>query len=218
MEATVKTIGSNHGGGVIVRYQDENNFALAIIRSSSNVLHFNRRIGGIWERGIDISVTIDPDTVYLIKIVVIGVQYKVYLNGVLKITETRYDLAYGKIGLHTSNAHVHFDDVKASGISVVPSAYSVNVRAGVTQIITTCTWSGSGNITISNLTSPTTTYYESSMSIYERTTVHFDGINTVTSSIRRATLSIPPTSSPETWTLYLNLTSITTYQVSVETS
>ena len=126
--------------------------------------------------------------------------------------------ATGKIGLgvHTPG-HAHFDDVSVWGAEAtnVPSIYDVYVRAGATQIVVTCTWSGSGNLTM-RLASPTTTYYESDMSMYEKTRVSVNGTSISILNIKRAALSVVALTSSETWVLYLNLNDVTTYQVNVE--
>jgi hypothetical protein len=142
-----------------------------------------------------------------------------YVDGVLigSITDTTYTSGFhAGLWLFSNGQHAHFDDVKVS-IGGTSGAYDVTIKEGVSQIVVTCAWSGSGNIKIANLTSPTTTYYESNMSIYEKTTVSVPEITSII-NIKRAVLSIPTTTSSESWDLYLNLNGVTTYQVSVETS
>jgi len=123
------------------------------------------------------------------------------------------------ISLRTNKVHAHFDDVKVSGTisGGIFGTYSVNVREGVTQIIVTCTWSGLGNIAM-KLASPVTTYHESDMSMYEKTTVSFNETSASVFNIKRAALSPTMPTSSEIWILYLDLSDVTTYQVTVETS
>ena len=159
---------------------------------------------------------------YTVKVWASGQSMKVWLNGDLRIEASGADFTFGSIGIMAwsgGSEHGHIDYVNVSEAATpVSTAYSLAVRAGATQIAITCSWSGSGNLTIANLTSPTTTYFESDMSIYEKTTVTFDGTATDTLNIRRAILSTPSTISEETWILNLNLTDVTTYQVSAEVS
>lgn len=107
--------------------------------------------------------------------------------------------------------------VSGSSRTGIPETYAVNVRAAVTQIVITCTWSRSGNITV-KLKSFTTSYYESNMSIYEKTIVSVHGSTTSILNVKRAALSIVAFTSSETWILYLSLGNVTTYQVSVKNS
>ena len=155
---------------------------------------------------------------YTIKVWTSGQSIKVWLNGNLRIEVSSTDFTSGSIGIMAwsgGSEHAHIDYVNVSeAATLVPTAYSLAVRAGATQIVTTCSWSGSGNLTIANLTSPTTTYYESDMGIYEKTTLSGSNIF----NIKRALLSIDATTSPETWVLRLSLSSVTAYQVSVEIS
>ena len=160
---------------------------------------------------------------YTVKVWASGSNVKVWLNGDLRIEGSSTGPTSGNIGIMAwsgGSEHAHINYVNVSEVETpVPTAYSLAVRAGATQIGITCSWSGSGNLTIANLTrSPTEAYYESDMSIYERTTASFDGTTTDTFNIRRAVLSISSTISEETWILNLNLTGVTTYQVSAEIS
>jgi len=174
--------------------------------------------------GVEASISEKPYAVYLntnynIKIEVVGSSIKAYVNNVLELDCVDTSLANGKIGLGVDREHTHFDDVRVSDAkdANVSGTYSVNVRAGVTRIIVTCTWNGSGDISI-KLSSPVITYYESDMSIYEKTKASIDGTTTCIFNIKRAELSIDATSLMQTWTLYLSLSDdVTTYQVSVET-
>jgi len=145
----------------------------------------------------------------------------VYINGTQVYSGSDSFKPDGVFGLvatgYTANTQWYFDAINVTA-PTKPSfaAYRLAVRSGVTQIVTTCKWTGSGNITIANLTSPTTTYYETDMSIYERTS--FSSQQSTLFNIKRAALTIPATTSPETWILNLTLSDVTTYEVSAETS
>jgi len=130
----------------------------------------------------------------------------------------RSDGAFGLVASdHTSNTQWYFDDINVT-VPIKPSfaTYRLAVRSGATQIVITCKWAGSGNITIANLTSPTTTYYETDMSIYERTS--FSSQQSTFFNIKRGALTIAATTTPETWILNLTFNGVTTYEVSAETS
>jgi len=137
---------------------------------------------------------------------------------VLKITST--DITFqnaGSILAWTGRCHAHFDDVGVRDIDSAEACttYAVNIRAGATEVVITCTWSGSGNITM-ELMSPMKTYYESDMTLYEKTKASVSGGTTNLLNIKRAALSIVTPTSSERWILHLGLTYVTTYEVSVE--
>jgi len=199
---------------------EPNNCYWVGIRSQGLFL-FERKTGASLTLG---SYSFSPslNVNYTVKVWASEQNVTVWLDGDLRIEVSNADFAQGSIGIMAWSAgseHAHIDYVNVTvTTSSVPTAYSLAVREGATQIVVTCDWSGLGNITIANMTSPTVTYYESNMSIYEKTTVSFDGVTTDYFNIRRATLSIPATSSEETWVLNLNFTSVTKHQVSAEVS
>ena len=191
------------------------------LRSTENVITLWKNVAGTGTRVKEVSWPNILDQWYVWRIEVVGWNFRVFIDGVEIISWTDltgHDFTSGKVGLATYATHAHFDDVEISASPPLHSAYSLNVRAGVTQIVITCTWSGSGNITIANLTrSSTEIYYESDMSIYEKTRVSVDGTTSIF-NIKRATLLITAPTSSEIWILYLSLSSVTAYQVSVETN
>ena len=212
--------------GLIFRVQNGLNFYLFDIYEQGDVCRLFKCVGGVYSALAPFVATpINLNTWYTLKVEVedegTGVRITAYLDGVQKfnVLEDPSTFNDGKIGFRGDGIHAHFDDVKVTGAEGPdsPSTYGVNIRAGVTQIFVTCTWSGSGNIAI-ELVSPTVTYYESDMSIYEKSTVSFNGTTTSTFNIKRAALSISALSSSEVWMLYLDLSDVFTYQVSLETS
>jgi len=219
LESRVMGKGDVRDTGIIFRYQDSANYYCLYINGYH--LRVMKMIGGgaTYPSGWYVPLTTSPNTWYTLKVILTGNTFEVYFNGDYKFTVIDGDaIPSGKIGVGGYNEHSHFDDVMVSGTveAQAPSDYVVNVRAGVTQIIVTCTWSGSGNVTIT-LVSPTTTYYESNMDIYEKSTVYYNGKNASTLNVKRTALSISAPVSSETWFLYLDLSGVVAYQVSVET-
>ena len=212
--------------GLIFRVQNGLSFYLFDIYEEGDVCRLFKCVGGVYSALAPFVATpINLNTWYTLKVEVedegTGVRITAYLDGVQKfnVLEDPSTFNDGKIGFRGDGIHAHFDDVKVTGAEGPdsPSTYGVNIRAGVTQIFVTCTWSGSGNIAM-ELVSPTVTYSESEMSIYEKSTVSFNGTTTSTFNIKRAALSISALNSSEVWMLYLDLSDVFTYQVSVETS
>jgi len=139
------------------------------VKSSGLFLH-ERKSGRSYTLGT-YSFAPSLNVNYTVKVWTSGQSIKVWLNGDLRIEAHSADFTFGSIGIMAwsgSSEHAHIDYVDLSETAtLVPTAYSLVVRAGTTQVVTTCSWSGSGNLTIANLTTPSTTYYESDMSIYE---------------------------------------------------
>ncbi len=91
-----------------------------------------------------------------------------------------------------------------------------NVPAGVTQVITTLSWQGTGNITVT-ITTPSQTYTENMMPIYQKTTYSTtDGPQTML-NIKRLSISVSPLLSAQSWNITLTPSSVSAYQISVET-
>ena len=218
IETKVKLVsGSESSAGILLRFEDGNNYYTFFINPNFGVLA--KRVAGTWYVVSWISRAHALDVWYQLKVELSQSDFKCYIDSTLVIEATDTSFVQGRIGLRTKQCHSHFDDIKVSGAggAETPSTYEVDVRAGVTQIFVTATWTGSGNITM-ELVSPTTTYYESDMSIYEKSTASFNGTTTTTSNIKRAGLSVSSLASVEIWILYLDLDDIAIYQVSVETT
>jgi hypothetical protein len=218
IEAKAKLVsGLESSGGVVMRFTDASNYYTFYIDPYSAV--FAKRVDGTWYGLTWVLGTHDLNVWYQLKVNASQNTFKCYVDSILVIEITDTTFLEGRIGLRTKQCQARFDDVKvsdASGVEV-SSTYGMNVRAGVTQVIVTCTWTGSGNITI-ELASPTTTYYESDMSIYEKSKVSISGTTATTLNIKRAALHISATSTSEPWTLYLDLNDVAAYEVSVETT
>ncbi|NHJ31527.1 MAG: hypothetical protein FK732_01575 [Asgard group archaeon] len=216
IETKVKLVsGTETSAGILLRFGDVNNYYTFYINPTMAVL--GKRVTGTWTTISGISKAHALDVGYELKVELSQSDFKCYIDNTLVIEATDTTFVQGKIGLRTKLCDALFDDVKVSGAggAETPSTYEVDIRAGVTQIFVTATWTGSGNITM-ELVSPTTTYYESDMSIYEKSTASFNGTTTTTSNIKRAGLSVSSLASVEMWICYLDLDNIVTYQVSVE--
>jgi len=215
VEGKVKLISGHAYGAVLARYVDASNYYRIDIRTDTNKVQLAMVKSG-WLVIIDQKAFAPSlNTWYTLRLEIVGSTLNGDIDNVKYVSGNNEEFTRGRIGFNTYASHVHFDDVSASGFGI-SNAYAVNIRGGATQIVITCTWSGSGNITIANLTSPEKTYYESNMSIYERTTVSMPDM--VVFNIRRTILSIPAPTTSEKRVLYLNLSNVTVYQVSIEIS
>jgi hypothetical protein len=89
------------------------------------------------------------------------------------------------------------------------------VPQGTTQIITTLSWQGTGNIDLT-LASPSQSYTENMLSEYEKST--YSTLNGITSllNIKRLSVSVTALPSDENWYIALTLDKVDNYQISVE--
>jgi len=95
-----------------------------------------------------------------------------------------------------------------------PQAYSFAVRPGAERVIVTCTLFGFGGVTV-QLRSPTKTYNEADLKIYENTIIGVAPTLTY-QYVKKATATITPPTAMETWTLLLTLSTAVPYQVGIE--
>ena len=92
-----------------------------------------------------------------------------------------------------------------------------NIPAGTTQVITTLSWQGTGNITVT-ITTPSQTYTESQMSIYQKTTYSTTGGGPLSMlNIKRLSISVTALPSAQSWNITLTCAAVSAYQISVET-
>jgi len=127
-----------------------------------------------------------------------------YLNGVMD--EVRiYNRA-----LSVSEIQVDFSqspDLSSNVLAKVPQ--------GATQVIATLSWQGTGSIT-ATITSPSHTYTESEMSVYQKTSYSTSGGSSGMLNIKRLSISVAALSSDENWDVTLTFDSVSAYQISVE--
>ncbi|MGD0644446.1 MAG: LamG domain-containing protein [Candidatus Bathyarchaeia archaeon] len=93
-----------------------------------------------------------------------------------------------------------------------------NVPQGTTQVITTLSWQGTGNIN-ATITTPSQTYTESMMSEYQKTTYSTTGGGPPSMlNIKRLSISVTALTSAQTWNITLTYdNTVSAYQISVET-
>ena len=94
---------------------------------------------------------------------------------------------------------------------------SANVPQGTTQVITTLSWQGTGNINVT-ITTPSQTYTESMMSEYQKTTYSTTGGGPMSMlNIKRLSISVTALPSAQSWNITLTYdNTVSAYQISVE--
>jgi hypothetical protein len=89
------------------------------------------------------------------------------------------------------------------------------VPEGSTQIITTVSWEGAGNIDIT-VESSSESYSEEEVPVYQKTTYSpLDGETTML-NIKRVSISVAALSSDENWDIILDLDDVEDYRITVE--
>lgn len=97
-----------------------------------------------------------------------------------------------------------------------PAVYSIQLRAGVTNITIDFKWDGGGSVNL-ELVSPTKKYTEDQIKITDKTSISSDGF-VMCKYLRRYELTITQLSKEEIWTLRLNIENIFRYQLDIEAS
>jgi hypothetical protein len=96
---------------------------------------------------------------------------------------------------------------------------SVNLLAkvpkGTTQVITTLSWQGTGNINVT-IVSPSHSYNESVLPEYQKTTYSTSSGTTSMLNIKRLLVSVNALSSDQNWYIVLMLDKVSAYQITVE--
>jgi hypothetical protein len=104
------------------------------------------------------------------------------------------------------------------------TSYVFNVKSGATQIVVTLTytWTGSGTPPAGSITlaaqggSPT--YAESGAAVYDRTSIAVSGGSKTYTILHRVTFTVSGIISPQVWTAWVSLASVSTYNVIIEVS
>jgi hypothetical protein len=97
--------------------------------------------------------------------------------------------------------------------------FSSNVLAkipkGTTQVITTLSWQGAGSIN-ATITSPSQTYTEDAIPVYQKTTYSTTSGNPTMLNVKRLSISVTALPADQNWPIVLTFDSVTAYQISVE--
>jgi len=185
------------------------------------------------------NIALTPDAWNLVTCVLVsGSSATIYINGQQHgsnsgwvLPSTVMDHWIGRAAQGTTNPYLNgaMDEVRiynrALSASEILADYSqspdlspsvlVKVPQGATQIIATLSWQGTGNIT-TTITSPSHTYTESEMSVYQKTSYSTSGSSSSMLNIKRLSISVTALPSDENWNVALTFDSISAYQISVE--
>lgn len=122
-QAIVRTASSEASGiGLMLRYQDVDNFYFAVINTVSQALRIFKRVGGANTQLGNFNGGYNTNTDYTLKFQATGTTLKAFVNGVERLSLTDSDItAAGKVGLWTDYGNSTFDDfVYAGDFTVTP--------------------------------------------------------------------------------------------------
>jgi hypothetical protein len=166
-----------------------------------------------------------------------GSTQQMYLDGVLvgqnsKIGTLLYIASGVQVGSKYGSSEFYsgiIDDVRiynrALSASEIQTAAQQNpdfssyivakVPSGTTQVIATLSWQGNSNINIT-LVSPSQTFTESTVPVYQKTTYSSSGGVSSMLNIKRLSISINALASDQNWNVTLTFDNPAQYQISVE--
>lgn len=165
------------------------------------------------------------------RIYINGVQSGNTGNSIANIRDQSGDLFIGKRG---DNIGVSFsgsiDDVQIYNrtltTSEIQESYNygpdvssniiAKVPRGTTQVMTTISWSGTGNIN-ATIISPAQNYTESMLPEYQKSSYSTSNGITNILNVKRLSVTISPLASDETWHIALTFDNIDAYQITMET-
>jgi hypothetical protein len=92
----------------------------------------------------------------------------------------------------------------------------IKMPKGTTQVITTLSWQGTGSIN-DTITTPTQSYTEDNMAVYQKTTYSTTSGTLNMLNIKRLSISVSALSADQNWQIALAYDNVGNYQISVET-
>lgn len=164
--------------------------------------------------------------------------WKIYVNGQLNVQSTgnvlpqvAMPLWIGRAAQGTTNpylngnvdeARIYNRDLSAAEIQQdfqngpdFSSNLLAKVPMGTTQVITTLSWQGTASINVT-IVSPSQTYTESTVPVYQKTTYSTSGGISSMLNIKRLSISVNALPSDQNWNITLTYDTVSAYQMSVE--
>jgi hypothetical protein len=224
------------------------NFGYAIMQSATgNSYRFDVFLGNSSAHFTQFDIaTVPPNTWAFIGFTYDGTTLNCYYNGILTQTASPSYLndaegslsGFGSIAYDSthltisSNSNGYVDEVSISNRALSAAEIQTdfqqspdfspyllaNVPKGTTQVITTLSWQGTGNINVT-ITTPSQTYTESMMTEYQKTTYSTTGGGPLSMlNIKRLSIPVNALPSAQSWNITLTYDiTISAYQISVET-
>ncbi|WP_173219801.1 glycoside hydrolase family 2 TIM barrel-domain containing protein [Paenibacillus alba] len=111
-DVKLKSTASGAATGVIGRYMDNNNYYHLRLNKGEGKLQLLKKVNGTFTELGYLPLTISLDTVYNLKLSMMGSTIKGYLNGVERLSVQDTSIAAGKIGIRTYNQIAIADNVE----------------------------------------------------------------------------------------------------------
>jgi hypothetical protein len=211
-------------------------YVLQLAGSNTLELRFRNSVGVAYT----LNAVITPNSWCFVALTYDGSKFTAYINGV-PISSTSasgtfgtssYPFEIGASGGTIFPTDATIDDVRIYNRALSPTEIQANfqqspdfspyllanVPKGTTQVITTLSWQGTGNINVT-ITTPSQTYNESMMSEYQKTTYSTTGGGPLSMlNIKRLSVSFAALTSAQSWNITLAYdNTVSAYQISVET-
>ncbi len=95
------------------------------------------------------------------------------------------------------------------------SQLTAKIPKGTTQVIATVTWQGAGSVN-ATITSPSQTYTEDAISVYQKTTYSTTSDTSGMLNIKRLSISVTAVPVDQSWIISLTFDNVAAYQIAVE--
>ena len=95
------------------------------------------------------------------------------------------------------------------------SQLTAKIPKGTTQVITTLSGQGAGNIN-ATITSPSQSYTEDAIPVYQKTTYSTTSDTSGMLNIKRLSISVTTLPTDQSWTITLTFDNVAAYQIAVE--
>jgi hypothetical protein len=191
-------------------------------------------LGGTSNPILQVPSTLQSGVWYFVTLTYNGSSAEIYVNDVLAGSWSTTGSVTGQNGLTVATDGVYslsgtVDEVRifnrALSTSEIQADFqqgpnlSVNVLAnvpkGTTQVITTLSWQGTGSINVT-IVSPSQTYNESTVLVYQKTDFSTSNGLTTMLNIKRLSVSVNALTSAQSWYIELTMSNVNAYQISVE--
>jgi hypothetical protein len=129
-----KPITSGAGIGLIMRFQDINNYLLPnyLLNEGGGKVEWWDKTNGTWKGGKNSPVAVEPEKWYTLKAVATGDIFEIFVDG-KKLLEVKIALfKSGRVGLYTFKTLGHFDNLRIEGPGVPPSAVKSAAKLSAT--------------------------------------------------------------------------------------
>ncbi|MCM3750314.1 hypothetical protein M3223_23695 [Paenibacillus pasadenensis] len=117
-DIVMKSLTSAAATGIIGRYKDSGNYYYLRLNAGESSLQLLKKVNGTFSVVVNLPQTFALDTVYKLKLSMMGGTIKGYLNGVEKISITDTSVTAGKIGIRSYNQIAVIDNVVVKGVPV----------------------------------------------------------------------------------------------------